>query len=108
MPEEEARLMETLPARLRPFVTLALHTGMRRGELQALQWEAVDFTTNTLRIKRDKAGEGRWVTLNSVAREALLTVKRELKVLSSFVFCSPEGKFPAQLRPAVEARPTGR
>src|SRR5262249_38119391 len=75
-PEEEARLMEALPARLRPLVTLALHTGMRRGELQGLRWEDVDLVTNTLRIRQDKAGDGRWVTLNSVAREALLIVKR--------------------------------
>src|SRR5262249_38653624 len=55
--EEEARLMEALPSRLRPFVTLALHTGMRHGELRALRWEDVDFATNTLRVRLDKAGE---------------------------------------------------
>ncbi len=83
------------------------NTGMRRGELQALQWEDVDFATNTLRITRDKAGEGRWVTLNSVAREALLMVKHGQKVLSPYVFCSPEGKFlhnfDRQWRPALRA-----
>jgi hypothetical protein len=37
--------------------------------------------------------KGRWVALNSAARDALLTVKREQKVLGSYVFCSPEGRF---------------
>jgi len=91
--EEEARLMDTLPDRLRPFVALALHTGMRRGELQKLRWENVDFATSTIRITQDKAGDGRWVALKSAARTALLTVKREQKVLSPYVFCSPQGKF---------------
>jgi integrase len=87
-PEEEGRLLEALPARLRPLVTVALNTGMRRGELQALRWSDVDFATGTLHIRRDKAGEGRWVALNSAARDALLTVNREQKVLGSYVFCS--------------------
>jgi integrase len=104
---EEARLMGKLPSRLRPLVTLALHTGMRKGELRALQWSDVDFDTGTLRIRQDKAGEGRWVALNSTAREALLTVKREQKVMGSFVFASPRGKFLHNLerdwRPALRA-----
>lgn len=31
---------------------LALATGMRRGELMALKWQDIDFTTNTLHIRR--------------------------------------------------------
>ncbi|MBI2525276.1 MAG: site-specific integrase [Candidatus Rokubacteria bacterium] len=104
---EERRLLEALPERLRPFVTLALHTGMRRGELRALKWEDVDFSTGAIHVKQDKAGDGRWVTVNSVAREALLSVKREQKILSPWVFCSPEGKFlhnfERDWRPALEA-----
>src|SRR5262249_10964305 len=90
----------------RPLVVLALHTGMRRDELRNLRWEDVDFQTGTLRIKRDKAGEGRWVTLNSAALASLRTVKREQKVMSPYVFCSPHGQFLHNLdrawRPAVK------
>ena len=61
----------------------------------------------TLRIRRDKAGEGRWVALNSTAIAALLSVKREQKVLGSYVFCSPEGKllhkFERDWKPALKA-----
>jgi integrase len=66
---------------------------MRRGELRALRWEDVDFQTASIRIRQDKAGDGRWVTMNSAAREAFLTIKREQKVLSPYVFCSPQGRF---------------
>jgi len=80
---------------------------MRRGELRALRWDAVDFSTGTIHLKRDKAGEGRWVTLSSVAREALLSVKREQKIMSPYVFCSPQGKFlhnwEREWRPALQA-----
>jgi integrase len=80
--------------------------GASRGELQALRWSDVDFATGTLHIPRDKAGAGQWVALNSTARDALLAVKREQKVLGSYVFCSPEGRFLHNLerdwRPALE------
>src|SRR5262245_58771984 len=77
--DEEERLIAALPDRLRCLVIVALHTGMRRGELRGLQWQDVDFATGTIRIRQDKAGDGRWVTMNSAAREALLAVKREQK-----------------------------
>jgi integrase len=106
-PEEEARLLAALPARLRPFMILALNTGMRRGELQALRWDDVDLAAGTLRIRRDKAGEGRWAVLNSDARVALVSVKREQKILGAYVFCSPEGKllhnFERDWKPALRA-----
>jgi integrase len=106
-PEEEAALLEALPSRRRPFVIVALHTGMRRGELRARQWEDVDFSTNTLRVRQDKAGEGRWVALNSVARAALLQAKREHKVLSPLCILLGPREVPPQLRaglaPSVKA-----
>ena len=98
--------MEALPERLRPLITVALNTRMRRGELRALRWTDVDFATGTLHIRRDKAGEGRWVALNSAARDALLSIKRDQKVLGSYVSCSPEGRFLHNLgrdwRPTLE------
>ena len=45
--------------------------------------------------------------MNSVAREALLSVKRDQKVLSPYVFCSPTGKplhnFERDWKPALQA-----
>jgi len=37
--------MAALPGRLRALVTVAMHTGMRQGELRALRWADVDFET---------------------------------------------------------------
>jgi integrase len=92
---------------LRHFVVLALNTGMRRGELQALRWADVDLASGAVRIRQDKAGDGRWAVLNSAACEALLSVKREQKVLSPYVFCSAEGKalhnFERHWKPALQA-----
>jgi len=77
------------------------------GELLALRWDDLDFTSRQLRIRRDKAGDGRWVALNSVAINALLEAKRR-KVTSPLVFCTPEGhslttNFKRYWQPAVRA-----
>ncbi len=117
--EEEARLFAQLSDRIKPLVTVALHTGMRQGELLNLRWDDVDFYTGTLRVREAKSGEGRSVTMNSVVRETLQAVRREQiqkareqakggrEILSPFVFCSHKGRFLHNLAkdwyPALEA-----
>ena len=51
---------------------LALHTGMRLGEMYGLTWENVNLPQRLLTIPRSKNGERRYVRLNSVAIAALL------------------------------------
>lgn len=91
--QEEAKLMAALPPYFRPLAYLALHTGLRRGELLALRWEDVDFRTGTLTVRRSKHGEARHVPLNRVACETLLALKRERKVLAPYVFTTEAGRY---------------
>lgn len=66
---EEARgLLEAASGdRLEAFYVLALHTGMRRGELLGLKWEDVDFVSAVpaLRVRRTltRTGNGKGLTL---------------------------------------------
>lgn len=77
--EEERRLLEacrTLRSRtLLPVVTLALHTGMRRGEIQTLRWNQVDFLARHLvvGVTKTAAGTGRVIPLNERALMTLQT-----------------------------------
>jgi integrase len=72
-PDEEARLLDahllnpTLPA----IVVLALHTGMRKGEILKLEWRDVDFSRNLIYVRETKSDHDRKVLLNAVARAAL-------------------------------------
>ena len=73
-----------LSSRSDPLRARAVRRGLeRQGELQGLRWKGVDFVTNTLRIRRDKTSDGGWVTLNSPAREALLTLNQVLSLKCS-------------------------
>jgi integrase len=78
--EEEERLMASLTGRrahLVPLVRLAIHTGMRRGELLGLRWRNVDFLRGAIHVTKTKTNRDRDVPLNSEAREILLGLQRE-------------------------------
>lgn len=44
--------LETQPLEDKTFFTLALYTGMRRGELLGLEWPDIDLTTGVISIRR--------------------------------------------------------
>jgi site-specific recombinase XerD len=72
--EEETRLRACIEATCRqhlPELELALHTGMRLGEMYGLTWENVNLSRRVLTIPRSKNGEVRHVPLNSRAIVAL-------------------------------------
>lgn len=76
---------ETWPAllaacsdRLRPLVTVALHTGLREAELLALEWADVDYRHRRLTVRLGKGGKGRVVDLDATAIKALRSVVRPI------------------------------
>ena len=90
-PEEARRLLAECKKRLlREIVTVALNTGMRRGEILALKWENVDLRNGYVQVVQSKNGESRTVPINSSVREVLSGIVRRLDV--SYVFCDPKGR----------------
>jgi len=63
---EEGCLMAVLPPYLQPLVVVALHTGMRWGELAKLEWRDLDFNTRSVAVTEAKSGEGRHIPMNQV------------------------------------------
>jgi len=52
-PDEARRLLDTAGGdSLEALYVLAIHTGMRQGELLGLKWEDVDLTANVIRVRR--------------------------------------------------------
>jgi integrase len=78
--EEEQRLLNALSTKrayLKPLVILAIHTGMRRGELLNLKWQNVDFVRSLIYVTNTKTGYDRDVPMNSLVKEILLELQRQ-------------------------------
>jgi len=56
----------------RPVFLTAVYTGMRYGEIMALEWRDVVWTWDRLAIRDTKNGEDRFVPMNAQVRSALL------------------------------------
>ena len=63
--DEETRLFKASAPHLRPILTVALHTGMRLGEILSLTWAQVDFKKGLIRVERTKSGLSRLIPINA-------------------------------------------
>ncbi|MGH8613051.1 MAG: tyrosine-type recombinase/integrase [Gammaproteobacteria bacterium] len=69
---------ESQAAHLPDFIRVALHTGMRKGEVLGLEWRRVDLQAALVHLEpsNTKTGKRRSVPLNKVASEAVLNRMR--------------------------------
>jgi len=101
-PDEEQRLFDKLDKCewLKPIVLIALHTGMRRGEICGLQWFDLNFDRGLIHVRNTKNGKDRIIPMNMTVRQLLETQKvlrarprqnrdGSPKVPSTYVFPSP-------------------
>jgi integrase len=85
--DEESKLLSVCVderRHLRPIIILAIHTGMRRGEILSLRWTQVDFSRGIIHLVRTKSGKGRDVPINEVVKNELLCLPKS----GEFVFTS--------------------
>lgn len=104
LPDEEGRLMEVLNGKsshLRLIVQVALHTGMRRGEILNLRKADLDFHRGEIRVTRTKTDEDRTVPMSGTLYELLSVHCADLR--SEFVFTNPKtGKARTDIKKAFE------
>ncbi len=62
--EECQTLIECYAPHLKPIVTVALHTGMRRGEILGLKWKQVDLTHRFILLDTTKNGERKEIPID--------------------------------------------
>ncbi len=74
---------------LKPIITLAVNTGMRRGEIFDLLWEHIDLRNKVLEVVHPKNGEKRAIPINKTLLEALHRLPR--RVDSPYVFPGKNG-----------------
>jgi integrase len=90
---------------LYPFIAVALNTGMRLGELTALEWKDIDFKKGILRVvnKKDhhtKNYEVRTIPMNETLADVLRKIPRRLD--SSYVFQRKGGEKFRKMRTGFE------
>lgn len=75
--EEEQKMLEcaTNPHWLQTLLTVALHTGMRRGEILALKWKDINLSRKIILVVKSKNGEKRSIPMSNTLCEALRAVR---------------------------------
>jgi integrase len=75
---ETARLMEAASPDILPYLAIGAFAGLRRAELERLDWSEVDFESGLIEVKTAKAKTAtrRLVTMQPNLREWLLPVRK--------------------------------
>jgi integrase len=96
--DEADRFLRAAAPEWKPFVTTALKTGLRVGELLALKWEDIDLVAGQLIVRRTlwhrqegppKGGCNRKVPLSD---EAIATLRANRHLKGAYVFCETDGR----------------
>ena len=85
--DEIRRLLAAASAHFRPILTMALHTGMRRGEIMKLEWSDVDLRNRVLRVREAKSGKQRTIRITDTLHGTLRGLTSRFKKV--LVFPSP-------------------
>ncbi len=87
--EECQRLLGCCAPHLRPIVTVALHTGTRRGEILGLKWEQVDLRHGFILLDKTKNKERREIPIDNTLRELFEEIPHSVE--SIYVFTDKNG-----------------
>ena len=95
--DEFLALRGALPEHLRPVVTLAYYTGMRKSEILGMKWDQVDLREGIIRLsQRDtKTRQARTIPMNDEVWGLLVARKRDRDLQfpdMPFAFYTPEGE----------------
>lgn len=74
--EEIIRLIDKAQGTTKALITVAVFTGMRRGELLGLKWRDIDFNQGLIHLLVTKSGKKREIPMNEQVRQALLSIRK--------------------------------
>src|SRR4030095_10319692 len=75
---ETARLLEAATPDVLPHLAIGLFAGLRRAELERLDWTEIDFESDLIEVKaaKSKTAQRRFVTIQPNLREWLLPLRQ--------------------------------
>lgn len=91
-PGELQRLMVALPSWVRPIVTIARHTGLRRSNILELTWSQVDLAKKAIVIPKTKNDSPIGLPLTNTAVKTFTELQRVRHIHSPYVFCDTQGQ----------------
>ncbi len=98
---EITALLTACPSWLKPIVTVAIHAGLRKGEIVNLNWDDIDFKNMVLRVRDSKNKSPRYVPMSLPLAGALRAIKRTPD--SPYVFaCDDRTQLYGRIRYAFE------
>ena len=62
---------------------------MRKGEIQNLKWNDINFHQGVITLRETKNGEVRHIPINDTVREALIAIPKHPE--SQYIFCDKDG-----------------
>ena len=86
------KLTVALPSWMRPIVTIARHTGLRRSNILELTWPQVDLGRKVIIIPKTKNGSPIGIPLTETTVKTFAEVQKVRHLHSSYIFCDTEGK----------------
>jgi integrase len=77
-PEQTARLLETAEGDMLAYCAIGAFAGLRRAEIERLDWSEIDFENGLIRVEADKAktGQKRFVQMLPNLRDWLLPIRQ--------------------------------
>lgn len=76
LPHELQILLSKCGDSLEPIVTLAVHTGMRKGEILSLRWDQVNLEQGIITLRDTKSNETQYVRMDETVRTMLSQMER--------------------------------
>jgi integrase len=75
---QAARLLESATPDILPYIAIGLFAGLRRAEIERLDWSEVDFESGLIEVKaaKSKTAQRRFATMQPNLREWLLPVRK--------------------------------
>jgi len=81
MPAEFQLLLSHCADFLKPIVTVAVHTGMRKGEILGLEWAQVNFEQGIISLFDTKNHERRDIPMDDTVKQTLKGIYREVDLV---------------------------
>ena len=100
MPGEIRVLLSNCAGHLKPIVTVALNTGMRKGGLLGLRWDQVNLEQGIISLLDTKNHERRDLPMNETVETTLRALKAEHQ--GEYIFCNECGERRDNVRRSFE------